>query len=728
MSYDKFLSEKVVTHERGGFEVDSVSSHLFDFQDHIVKWALKMGKAAIFADCGLGKTVMQLEWANAIWKEEKKPILILAPLAVNSQTVEEGKKFGIRVTDVRDNESVVNGINIANYEIMHKFDCSRFVAIVLDESSILKSYTGKYRNELISNFTNTKYKLACTATPSPNDYMELGNHCEFLNIMSREEMLAMFFTHDSKNTSKWRIKKHAPDKFWEFVNSWAIMLRHPKDLGFNADGFDLPTMNVHNKIVKYNGSFDRSMLVNLPANTLAERRSARNSTLEQRVEKVKEIVDKCDDQVIIWCNFNNESELLARSIKGSVEIRGSDKPEYKSEIMNSFAKGETRILITKPKIAGFGMNWQRCNQMIFCGLSDSYEQYYQCTRRVWRFGQKREVDIYIVTSDIESAVLENIKRKQENHNEMTSVMIRASKSSLNFRKYKMKYKVNTHKTEEYTLHHGDSIELIKDIETESIDYSIFSPPFASLYVYSDSERDLGNSKDDKEFYTHFNFLISELLRVTKDGRLLSFHCMNLPMTKTRDGVIGIKDFRGKLIRMFTEAGWIYHSEVCIWKDPVVAMQRTKALGLLNKQKNKDSAMSRMGIADYIVTMRKPGVNKEPISHTNDEFPIPLWQKIASPIWTDIRQSNTIQFRNARDKNDEKHICPLQLDVIERCLLLWSNKGDLVFSPFMGIGSEGYQSVKMGRKFRGIELKESYYKQAIKNMKKLGVELSQETLI
>ena len=274
--------------------------------------------------------------------------------------------------------------------------------------------------------------------------------------------------------------------------------------------------------------------------------------------------------------------------------------------------------------------------------------------------------------------------------------------------------LNQEVNEKFSLYNGDSVEVLKGIPDNSIHYSIFSPPFASLYTYSNSDRDMGNSKTDDEFYEHFTFLVKELYRVTMPGRLLSFHCMNLPTSKVRDGVIGIKDFRGLLIRIFTDAGWIYHSEVCIWKNPVTAMQRTKALGLLWKQLKKDSAMSRQGIPDFIVTMRRPGDNPERVTHNDESFPCNVWQKYASPVWMDINQSDTLQRKSAREDKDEKHICPLQLEVIKRCIELWSNPNDIVLDPFAGIGSTPYVALRMGRRGLGVELKESYYEQAVKN--------------
>jgi len=268
--------------------------------------------------------------------------------------------------------------------------------------------------------------------------------------------------------------------------------------------------------------------------------------------------------------------------------------------------------------------------------------------------------------------------------------------------------------QKYAIYNGDSCEVIKGIPDNSIHYTIFSPPFASLYTYSNSDRDMGNCKGDKEFAEHFRFLIDELYRVTMPGRLLSFHCMQLPLSKERDGVIGLKDFRGELIRMFQAAGFVYHSEVTIWKNPVTAMQRTKALGLLHKQLKKDSCMSRQGIADFLVTMRKPGDNPERVSHTNESFPVYVWQHYASPVWMDIKESDTLQRKSAREEKDERHICPLQLEVIRRGIELWTNPGDIVLDPFTGIGSTEYVALKSGRRAIGCELKPSYYKQAVAN--------------
>jgi len=655
---------------------------------------------------------MQLEWAKQVNKKTNKNILILAPLAVSIQTKEEGKKIGIEVNIINNDEDIKNGINITNYEKLHKFDLSKFIGIVLDESSILKSFTGKIRNQIIDEFKYTPYKLACTATPSPNDFMEIGNHCEFLNIMSRTEMLSMFFINDASDTKTWKLKGHAEDEFWKFIGSWAVMFSKPEQIGYSGDQFILPNLIKNNIIIESNYTGDR--LFTISAEGLSETRKARKQSLVDRVAKTKELLNNTD-QFLIWCDFNDESALLHKEIAMSVEVKGSDTPEHKEKAMIDFARGKIKVLISKQSICGFGMNFQSCHNMIFCGLSHSYEKYYQAIRRCWRFGQRNDVNVFIVMSDRETSILHNIDRKEKQHKKMSENIINNVKVYFNDEQFERKYMEQKQESKNYTAYLGDSVEKIKKIKDESIDYSIFSPPFSSLYTYSNSERDMGNCKNDDEFYKHFEFLAKDLFRITKTGRLLSFHCMLLPTFKFKDGIIGLKDFRGNLIKLFERVGFIFHSEVVIWKDPVVAMQRTKALGLLYKQLKKDSVMSRQGVPDYLITMRKPGENKEPVTKKPEEFSVDMWQKYASPVWMDINQSDTLQKQSAREEKDEKHICPLQLEVIRRALYLWTNPEDKVFSPFMGIGSEGYISLELGRKFIGIELKESYYKQAIKNL-------------
>ena len=727
MNYKSFLQSKEFSVESHGREIkeSEINDTLYDFQKAIVKWAIGKGKACLFEDCGLGKTFQQLEWARLVGGK----CLILAPLAVSTQTVEEGKALGISVNLCETQDDVLEGINITNYEKLHKFNASVFNAVVLDESSILKSFEGKYRNLIIESFKNTPYKLACTATPSPNDHMELGNHAEFLGIMSRTEMLSTFFVHDGGDTSKWRLKKHAEKSFWKWVCSWACYIRNPSELGFDGKKFILPELRIHKHIIDA-GKPMEGFLIPMEASDLSERRNARKSTIDDRVLEAKKYVN--GSQTLIWCNMNEEGDKLEKSIEGSVQVAGGDTDIHKETSMMGFAHGDIKTLVSKARICGFGLNFQKCHNMIFVGLSDSFEQYYQAVRRCWRFGQKKPVDVHIVLSSMEALILRNIERKQEEHNKMAEEMSKNTKDILTneFRQTKReteKYDTDCSVGDGWKIYLGDCVESSKLIADESIGMSMFSPPFSSLYTYSNSLRDMGNCRKDDEFMAHFEFLVKELFRVTMPGRMAVFHCMNLPVSKQRDGFIGIRDFRGDLIRLFQSAGFIYHSEVCIWKDPVIAMQRTKALGLLHKQIKKDSCMSRMGIPDYVIAMRKPGDNPLRVSHTNEDFPVSLWQKWASPIWDDIDPSDTLQYRSARVNEDERHICPLQLEIIRRCLFMWSKHGDTILSPFAGIGSEGFEAVKNKRKFIGIELKKSYYDQCVLNMQAAEKESESELL-
>ncbi len=719
--YTDFLKTKQSISKPSGFECDELPEMLFDFQRDLTRWAIRQGRAAIFADCGLGKTFMQLAWADQIQKHTGGQVLILAPLAVSGQTVNEGDKLGVVAKYCRSMSS--DPIIVTNYEMLEHFNPADFAGVVLDESSILKSFEGHFRNTIIEGFGSTPYRLACTATPAPNDHMELGNHSEFLGNLTRTEMLSTFFVHDGGDTSKWRLKGHAQTDFWKWVASWAVMLRNPSDLGYDGSAFELPPINYIHSVVE--GSKDLCLPENLfalPAQTLDERRSARAGSTNERVAEVARIVnEKPHEQWIVWCNLNQESMAATKAIGGATEVTGSDSREHKESTLMEFAAGEVPVLVSKPSIAGWGMNFQNCANIAFLGLNDSFEQFYQAVRRCWRFGQKRPVNCYIVTSDLEGAVVENINRKAKQAEEMAAAMIEHMHviNEQNIRRQVRKqeaYKVREEIGDGFRAILGDNVEQIRKLPSDSIHYSIFSPPFASLYTYSASDRDMGNCKTHDEFFRHFDFLIPELLRVLMPGRLLSFHCMNLPTSKERDGVIGVTDFRGELIRRFVKAGFIFHSEVCIWKDPVTAMQRTKALGLLHKQIKKDSCMSRQGIPDYLVTMRKPGDNPERVTHTGESFPVSLWQRYASPVWMDINPSDTLQRESAREDNDERHICPLQLQVIERGIELWTNPGDTVLDPFGGIGSTGYIALQNDRKALILELKESYFVQMVQNLR------------
>ena len=711
MQYKEFLKTKEKNFISSGFKVKDkdLNINLFDFQKHILKIALEKGRFAIFADCGLGKTLMQLSWAECIFQKTNKKVLILAPLAVVNQTKNEATKFNINI----------DSFDIYNFEQLKNIDISIYAGIVLDESSILKGRDGKLSRLIIDSFINTPYKLCCTATPSPNDHMELGQHSEFLGSMSYLEMLAMFFVHDGGETSKWRLRKHAQDDFWNFVCTWSISLDNPKSLGFEGDGYNLPDIEYIEHIIPVENN--TNTLFGDVAVSATDLHKDLKRSLNKRIDKTIELVNNSNEQWIIWTLKNDEANQLNKVINDSINVQGSDKPEYKAKYLNGFANKEFKSLITKTSIASFGMNYQNCSNMIFTSYDFKFEAFYQAVRRCYRFGQKNKVKVHLLVPESQVNVRKTILEKENKHKTMIKEMSNYS-SKTDYKLNKTNIIINNKeiKTNNYHLFNGDCVEESKKINTNEADLVVFSPPFAELYVYSDKAEDMGNVKNYKEFENHFKYLIPEIKRVLKPGRICAIHCMDLPIQKGKEGYIGLRDFSGMLIDWFTNEGFIYHAKTTIWKNPVTEMQRTKALGLLHKTIKKDSVMSRVGIPDYVLFFRNEGDNIIPIKHQDESeslpnyLPVDLWQKYASPVWYDVDYSRTLQYRSGRDGNDEKHICPLQLDTIERIIHLYSNEDEVVFSPFGGIGSEGFQAITMNRKSISIELKESYFKLNAKN--------------
>jgi hypothetical protein len=426
-SYAEFIQQKTIKSQATGINIDDsqLNRNLFPFQRDLVKLALKQGKFCLWTNTGTGKGLMLMSWANALINTNTVArVLVLAPLGVAKQLVGEGDKFGIEINYCIDDDDVVDGINVTNYEKLHKFDCSVFDAVVLDESSVLKNVSGKVRTEIIDTFRNTPYKLACSATPSPNDYMELGNQCEFLGVMSYTEMLSMFFVHDGGETSKWILKPHAQKAFWEFVCSWAVMLRMPSDLGYSDDGYILPKLTTKPHIVNTPITPPEGQLVFTDYTSLVGQRHIRKSSLIDRCNDAANIVSGSDEQFLVWCETNDESALLKKLIPGSVEVKGSDTDRHKEDSAYNFAQGNIRVLISKASIFGMGLNFQKCHNAVYVGQSHSWEQYFQSVRRLWRFGQKNEVTVHIIQHSLEGAITTNLKRKEDDAKNMAEQMVK----------------------------------------------------------------------------------------------------------------------------------------------------------------------------------------------------------------------------------------------------------------------------------------------------------------
>ena len=765
MDYSEFIGNKIIKRERNGFDVtaDEINSVLFDWQRVIVQWAVGLGKAALFEECGAGKTLQQVEWARLVAEHSNHKVLILSPLAVAHQTVREGTKINVPIDYVRSQEEAESSsckVVITNYEMLEAFDASYFSGVVLDESSILKSFTGSTKRKLLEAFKDTPYKLCCTATPAPNDHLEIGNHAEFLNIMPSNEMISRWFINDSMQAGGYRLKGHAEKDFWKWVTSWAVCVSTPSDLGYPDDGYILPELQIKTHIVAvdHTRAYANGRLIVDGSLSATSMWREKRETAADRCAKAIDIIGNSNDSFIVWCDTNDEADLLLNMLEDRddvVEVRGSDSIKEKETKLNSFTDGVSKIIITKPDIAGFGLNWQHCHNMIFVGVTYSFEKTYQALRRSWRFGQKYPVNAHLIYAESEGDIYKTILRKQEDFKTMQHAMNTAMSENGLVRGTDVNLRVDvdeeTASGAGWDLYLGDSCEVIKRIPDNSIDLSVYSPPFSNLYIYSDALQDMGNSANDEEFFEHYKFLISELHRITYPGRLSVVHCKDLPLYANRDGAAGLKDFPGMIIKAHEDCGWIYHSRVTIWKDPVIEMQRTKNHGLLWKNFTTRSEVVRQGMADYLIVFRKwDGVNgtesPKPVKHANmtknnpyigdnpperwdseRDYSIQLWQRYASPVWFDINQTNVLNGKLARENGDEKHICPLQLDVIARAIDIWSNPGDVVFSPFAGIGSEGYQALKMNRRFIGIELKRSYWQQAQRYLKQAEFDASVPTL-
>ncbi len=719
MAYDEFLHRK--RREWHGEAVPGsglLPTSLFPFQTKLVEWALRKGRAALFADTGLGKTRMQLAWASQI----PGRVLILAPLCVGSQTIAEGEAIGVKVGELGS-----PGIAVTNYERLHHVRPKDYAGVVLDESSILKAFDGRTRTRLIEAFQRTPYRLCCTATPAPNDTAELANHCEFLGVMTCAEMLATFFVHvdEGEGRQTWRLKGHAHAAFYRWLASWGMFLRRPSDLGFSDEGYDLPLLRIHEHVVAAPSVAGAHLFDAMNLSGLSGRLRARRASLSARVLGAASLLGG-PEPAIAWCGLNDEQTAIMTLLNGTcASVQGSDDEDAKREALGAFLNGRRRVLVTKPRIAGFGLNLQHCARMVFVGLGDSYEQYYQAIRRCWRFGQRHPVDVHLVVSEAERGIVANVQRKEREHQEVTSKMIEqmreAEQEELGVTtRQRVAHRRETTSGEAWTLHLGDCIDVLSDLPAQSVDLSIYSPPFLSRYTYTASERDLGNCSTREEFLEHFGYVVRELQRVTKPGRLSCCHIAQPTTTKTQHGVIGLADLRGAVIESFVREGWVYHGDICIDKDPQAQAIRTKSKALLFVQLRKDASWLRPGLADFILVFRAPGENAVPIRPdiTNED-----WIEWARPVWYGIRESDTLSVRAARANDDERHLCPLQLPVIERCIRLWSNPGEVILSPFAGIGSEGYEAIRLGRRFIGIELKEEYWRAATRTLMTLEISLN-----
>lgn len=745
MTYKRFLKAKTEYDYNYGFDIDikDINKKLFDWQKAVTKWSIKKGRAALFEGCGAGKTFQSIEWLKWIMQLSKDEGigLIICPLSVAEQSIEEAKKLGYTLTYVQSgNECILGNIYITNYERIDAFKNIKIKGLVLDESSILKSDNGKTKNKILKIFKDVKYKLSCTATPDPNDIAELGNQVEFLGIMTRKEMLSKFFVNDSK-AGKWRLKGHSKDHFYMWMASWAVFIRKPSDIGFSDEGYILPSLNIEPLWVDAEFIPEGELFPVQQVKGIQGRLNVRRLTLNDKIKILAEKVNSNNEQWVIFCKLNDESKEAAKYINGAVEVKGSDSPDIKNQKFLDFKHGKIRVLVTKPKMGGFGMNFQNAHFMAFVGLDDSFEWYYQCIRREYRFGQRHPVWVWIILTNAEQVILNNVLDKENETNILYEEVVKHTqdftKQQIEYGEIKVKdkHEIKIIENGYYKAIKGDVVETIKKIKNKSVHMEIFSPPFFSLFTYSPSPRDMGNNNNDKEFWNHFDYLIDDLYRVLMDGRICAVHCMDVPSTLVNDGYIGTKDLRGDIIRYFSKHGFIWDGCAVIPKNPQAQSIRTHSKGLTFTQFEKDSSWSRPALFDYLIKFRKPGENKIPVENGDGkevsrdrwiDFAGGIWrinmeaeitqkefEELNSGVWESVRETytlNTIKY-----ENDEKHMCPLQLDTIHNAIVLWTNPGETILSPFAGIGSEGYQAILDGRKAILHELKPEYYDQMIKNL-------------
>lgn len=797
--YEEFLREKRIIHKATGFDVspDDIHSVAKPHQRATIQYALRKGKAAILHDTGLGKTLDQLEIGRLVIEKTGKPFLIVMPLWVAYQTIDEAKNLlNINLAYASEGTDITKcEIYVTNYERLQKFENIDWGGLSFDESSIFKG-NGKYFERAKKIIKDVDYVFCASATPSPNSIEEMGRQAEVLGIMTVPEMKATFFvnrqdkkkvdltkeidiksksfTEISRETSKiksqkntrqgWELRPHARKQFYEWLASWAMAVKMPSDLGFDNEGYFLPGLTITPLFIPADYvPPDRLVFTGLGG--VSDRSQVRKLTIEPKCQMALEIIGDSKDQWVIWCGLNPEANRMKQLLGDkAVNVQGSDKLEKKIEGLRSFAKGKTQILITKTKICGHGSNFQNCHKVIFVGLSDSWEAFYQAIKRFHRFKQEKDVEVYVILAEEEREIWDNVRHKGQEAEFMTSQLIKNAKmyqrKELDMKaNEKSVYVTDEIKTDQYHIMLGDSCEWLKKIENDSIGLSVYSPPFEDLFVYSNSERDLGNSGTKEDFYTHYGYIVDALLRVTMPGRKTVVHVADIHARKNQDGFLGLKDFSGDVIRLYIKHGWLYQGRIPIAKNPQATAIRLKAHELMFATMKRDAARLMPVQPDYLLIFTKPGKNANPIlPMDNAEMNEDTWiewagntwldgklerleselrreelEQIAkeitrdiikyfvqgNPIWDDIKETEVLDYkgkgREKLDKDDTKHICPLQLEPVERAIKLWSNPGDKILTPFMGIGTEVYQSVMFERYGIGIELKPEYFYKAKENI-------------
>lgn len=745
VDYQTFLASKsFVPVEKIALEGTPLKIHplLYLFQGDTVRWAVRKRRAAIFAERGSGKTFMYGEYA----KQLGAPTLIIAPRLPIAQSIEKLSWIGMDVRYAMSQDEVdleATPYWITNYQNVHKFDPSKFGTVILDESSILKQFRGKRKTLLCKMFENTPNKLCCTATPAPNSNLELGNHAEFLGIMSSRLMTATYFIHDSRPAipggEKYRLKKHSVDAFYQWLSSWAIAMTKPSDLGeYSDEGFDLPPLHEHLHTVQ--AAFTpKGFLPGFGTDAISatDAMRIRKATIPERAELLVDLIQNSDEQWLVWTGLIAEDKYLM-TLFGSeaVCIHGGMDQAAQVKAFEDFETGRARILITKDDIAGAGVDIQFAHNMAFFGLDYSWEGFYQAVGRMHRHGQTEEVHVHVITSEQERTIYQAVQRKGNEAMLMIKELIDASRGYIR-EELEQTAQPWTYQTADaespsgkWKFLLGDSCERLKEVESDSIHLSVYSPPFGStLFIYSPSERDLGNCRSPEEFMTHYKeYILPEMLRVTMPGRLNCVHIQDTKTYKAREGTRGLYPLSDEIIQAHLDLGWIFRGRITLDKDPQRPATINHDNDLLFETGKRDATDLAPMNTDYLLLFKKPGDNPVPTkSYQNGEMTEEEWIVWARAVWYDIRETDVLNTAIAKSNEDEKHLCPLQLPLIERCLKMWSNPGERILSPFGGIGSEPCVAVKNKRIGIAIELNQTYWRVAQRNLREWELKYAGPTL-
>lgn len=820
--YQKFLESKiVVSKEYGATDVEyDINPMLFDHQRDIVKWSLKGGRRAIFAAFGLGKTFMQLEIAKNVIQMTNKPFLICLPLGVRGEFIRDGKKLGLECTYITSSEQITgNNIYLTNYERVRKgeFDATLFGGCSFDEASILRSLDTLTVDYVLKNFKEIEYRFVCTATPTPNDFIEILNYADYLGVIDRGQALTRFFQRDSTSAGHLTLYPHKKDEFWFWVSSWAVFITKPSDLGYDNTGYDLPKLEIVEHCitdVEREQEVDRDgnlKIFNDATSSLSASAKEKRQSMQARLNKAVEIAKNTDGNIILWHHLEKERQELESMMHGYdwVSVYGSQDNDLKEKKLINFSESKHTYLITKPTIAGSGCNFQYAShEMVFCGIDYKFNDFIQAVHRCYRFQQTKVVKVHLIYTDLEHKILKTLYRKWAQHDELQREMIQIVKDyGLNKENIQIEMKRNIgverkeYNGKDYQVINNDCVLELEGMQDNSIDLTVTSIPFGDHYEYSPSYNDFGHNYGNNKFFEQMDYMTPELFRATKAGRIAAIHVKDRIRYSYQNGAgfTTIDDFSGETVLHFKKHGWWLIGKITITTDVVRENNQTYRLGW--SEQCKDGSKMGVGLPEYVLLFRKPpsdlsnGYADEPVFKSKEEYTRANWQldahaywrssgdRFLTPdeykkmeikhirrawnkyhkeniysfkehlaacenleglgrlsstfmtlptesnndaVWTDVNRMNTLNSKQAQKKL-QKHICPLQFDIVERLIERYSAKGELVFDPFGGLCTVPYQAIKMGRKAKSTELNTDYFMDGLHYMKALEYQLNMPTL-